>query len=210
MIVVVACTRIETLFVRRSHSIRVVRTPMGRAAAAALRRALAGLRPRVIISTGFCGGLDPMLRPGDLVLADRIHHGKETVAIDPSLLALARRELDVVGIPVRVGLLESSEAVAGSPQEKAGLAADGALAVEMEAGPLSAVAEDQGSGFLSLRGVLDVAGDSLPFTALRPHAAELLRRPLMTLRLAGRALRAARAIGRAVPVLADGVCEGSA
>lgn len=206
----VACTRIETLFVHRPHGIRVVRTPMGQAAAVALRRALTGLHPRVIISTGFCGGLDPMLRPGDLVLADRIHHGKETVAIDPSLLALAHRGLYMAGIPVRVGLLESSEAVARSPQEKARLAAEGALAVEMEAGPLAAVAEDQGSGFLSLRGVLDVAGDSLPFTVVRPHAAALLRRPLLTLRLAWRALRAARAIGRAVPVLADGVCEGSA
>ncbi len=207
MIVVASCTRIETLFIPRTPGIRVVHTPMGRAAAGALDRALAREQPSLIVSTGFCGGLDPELRPGEIVLADGIRCGAETVAIDRSLLEPARRGLEAAGVAVRVGLVASLEVVVSAPQHKARLRAGGAIAVEMEAGPVAALARRRGIGFLSLRAVLDPAQDALPFTSFRPPLRQLLCRPLLTLRLARRAVVAARAIGRAVPALI-GACPG--
>jgi len=208
VIVVVACSWIETLFVRRRPGLRIVRTPMAAASAVALRRALAGDRPEMIVSTGFCGGLDPVLRPGALVLADRVLFRGETVAIDSDLLDAARGRLEARGLPVRVGSVVSSEAVAATPAEKARLAQAGALAVEMEAGVLATVASEEKSGFLSLRAVLDPAVEPLPFHALRPRVGEIVRRPVTSLRLAWRALLASRAVGKAVAALVGGVGSG--
>jgi nucleoside phosphorylase len=209
VIVVVACTRIETLFIRRQPGLRVVHTPMGSAAPGALARTLAGVRPRLVLSTGFCGGLDPILRTGDLVLAERIQHGGRTVPIDPALLAAARGGLEAAGIRVRVGPVTSVKSVIRDPKSKGELAEGSAIAVEMEAGGLADVAREWGSGFLSLRAVLDTVRDELPFGGLHPNPASLLRRPMLTLRIACRAFLAGRAIGRAVPALVGGVSGGA-
>jgi hypothetical protein len=104
------------------------------------------------------------------------------------------------------------------PAEKAAAAATGAVAVDMESGPLSAFAADRGLPFTALRVVLDGPGEALP-----PALAELIgpggqvrgRRALGLLAtrpglavalvaLAGRGRRALGALGRVLArVLAE-------
>src|SRR5207249_4885333 len=104
---------------------RVLRTGMGpERARIAAARALAIDANNVAIA-GLCGGVDPALRPGDVVCANELRREDGTnVAISGAeeLAATARRH----GLRAHVGPLVSSNRVL-SPAERSSL--DGALAV---------------------------------------------------------------------------------
>ncbi|MEV7417041.1 1-hydroxy-2-methyl-2-butenyl 4-diphosphate reductase [Streptomyces sp. NPDC089919] len=137
----VACALgIERLALRRAGRagsdgpLTVVRTGMGpRAAERAVGAALAapGMDRAAVVATGFCAGLLPGMKPGDLVVALETRDERGAVpCVGAELLAgaLARA---VPGRTVHTGLLTGSDHVVRGP-ERAQLRAAGAVAVDME------------------------------------------------------------------------------
>jgi adenosylhomocysteine nucleosidase len=125
---------------------------MGAEAATRAAAALLARRPRALLSAGFCGALDPGLRVGDLVAAERVLDGGsgEFFAADPALLAAA---------PGRRGTLVSAPRLARTPAERARLAG---TAVDLESAALARAAAAAGVPFLALRAVTDAARHRLP------------------------------------------------
>lgn len=209
MIVASACFRVETAWIPKLPGLRVVRTPMGEAAAGSLERALSDLGiPKLIVSTGFCGGLEPTLRPGKLILARTIHHHGEKLAVDAALRARAEQALEKAGIDFVEGPVRSFPRVVQSMKEKERLWEEGAIAVEMEGGALVRWAREKQIGFLLLKAVLDQADHVLPFASDRSLVASALSHPFASARSAWLALIAGRAIGRAIPAVISGLIRG--
>lgn len=134
---------------------RVLRTGMGpERARIAAARALAIDAGSVAIA-GLCGGIDPSLRPGDVICANELRREDgTTLAISGAdeLAATARRH----GLRAHVGAVVSTDRVL-TPAERSRL--DGALAVDMESAWL---AESAGGRPLAvLRVVVDGAGRRL-------------------------------------------------
>lgn len=119
---------------RAPGPVSVLRTGMGpRAAEAAVTRAL-GADPApgtAVLAAGFCAGLSPGMRPGDLVVADETRGaGEPTVCTGTELLAEALSRA-APGRTVRIGPLTGSAHVVRG-RERAELRATGAIAVDME------------------------------------------------------------------------------
>ncbi|WP_330172647.1 1-hydroxy-2-methyl-2-butenyl 4-diphosphate reductase [Streptomyces sp. NBC_01498] len=114
--------------------VSVLRTGMGPAnAERATARALGTDRHRnaAVIASGFCAGLVPGMRPGDLVVADetRDPHGVTPCTGTALLVEALTRALP--GRGVHTGPLTGSGHVVRGP-ERAALRATGAVAVDME------------------------------------------------------------------------------
>jgi 4-hydroxy-3-methylbut-2-enyl diphosphate reductase len=203
VIVVAACFRQETKWIARRAGTRIVRTSMGTRAAADLDR-LAGDPASIslLLSTGFCGGLNAKLRAGDLVVAEQIHHHGTTIVVDQDLAARAVGALRDEGLAPRAGVVECSDGVADGAAKRA-LAAGGALSVDLESGPLAAWASAHGIPFLSCRGVLDNLSEAMPFTSGTPLWISVFRHPRAAVRAARAASVAGRRIGAAVTCLID-------
>jgi adenosylhomocysteine nucleosidase len=105
-----------------------------------------------LVSTGYCGALDPALRAGDIFVA------REVVSADRRFLAA---DLSVTGAAT-IGTLISTNRVATTAREKSELRATGADAVEMEAAGVAARALQWGIPFHAIRVVSDTAAESLP------------------------------------------------
>jgi adenosylhomocysteine nucleosidase len=122
---------------------------------------LDGLADPLVVSAGVCGGLDPRLVPGDLVLPTRVvGAGGEAQPISASAHA---RALALAGARADTGLLATSASVLTTPEDKAALrAATGAVAVDMESAPIVTAARSAGVAALVVRGVSDAAGSSVP------------------------------------------------
>jgi adenosylhomocysteine nucleosidase len=123
-----------------------------RLAAAAARAALEREAPGRVVSVGFCGGLDPALRPGDLFLAGRVEAIGQKISYTLQLPSSSR--------PVRSGVLISMDRVAHSAREKGSLGALGAHAVEMETAGVAAEAERLGVPCYCVRAVTDGADET--------------------------------------------------
>lgn len=121
---------------------------------ARLAVALAAMpRPAAILSLGIAGGLDPALRPGDLVVARDViaearwpAHAAWSAAIATACGAL---RADIAG---------SDQVVATAAGKAALRAATGAAAVDME----SAAVARLGVPFAVLRAIADTADEALP------------------------------------------------
>lgn len=126
----------------------------------AVQAALERTRPEAVVSTGFCGALDPALAASEVFVASRVEAGGATYAG-----ALAQAD----GRPFRTGTLASFDRVIVSAPEKAGLHQRGAAAVDMEAGAVALEACRNGLRFYCIRAVLDRAGEGfeLDFNLLR-------------------------------------------
>ena len=136
--------------VGRLHAARAVREAAG-------KQALAG-----VVSAGWCGALDPALRIGDIVVADRV------LSLDPPDTFETRRP---DGDPSAVGPVITVDHFVGAAQEKRRLRGSGAIAVEMEAAGAAEEARRLGVPFYCIRAVSDAAETSfrLDFNrALRP------------------------------------------
>src|SRR5262249_4517484 len=178
---------------------RVVRTGMGprRAAAAG---AAAGLAGSGAVVAGVAGGLDPRMRPGDLVVATEVRAGGAVTAVPSApLLAGAVRRL---GLPVHAGPVVCTPTLTGGPA-RARLAATRAPAVEMEAaglaGAMAAAAGGTGAGGTGAAGAGGTLG-GVPFAVLRA-VADTAAHPLLRPGTPGRALRALAALRRAAPAV---------
>lgn len=181
---------------------RVLRTGMGpRAARRTALRAFEGLRGAegagacAVLVSGFCAGLAPGMLPGDVVVAAEVREtGESTVACsgaEPLSRALRDR-----GFTVHTGPLVCSDHVVRG-RERAALHAGGALAVDMESGPVLRTALETAPGEDGPSGagrrpvaVVRVVVDTPEHELLRPG----------TLRTGLTAYRALRAL---VPALLD-------
>lgn len=90
--------------------------------------------PDAVVVAGVAGGLDPSLRPGDVVVASEIRGPNGRVALRASAPLVA--ELRRLGMRVRHGPVLTTERMVGGCEEREKLAATGALAVDMESAPL--------------------------------------------------------------------------
>ena len=149
---------IEAAMVRSAFpAADVVRAGFGHHAAAATARRL---RPERDATPGFavagvCAAVDERLRPGDVVLADRLDDGSSQVTLRRSVLLeheLARR-----GLTVHRGTIRSVERIL-DPAQRAALRPTGAIAVDMESAWLVGAPDTPA---VVLRTVVEPAGRSL-------------------------------------------------
>jgi hopanoid-associated phosphorylase len=137
---------------------------------------------RGVISFGVAGGLDPSLKPGDIVLATEVVAGDDRWLAGLSLnedliagMALRRRRI------IRGGLAGAEEVVVAKARKAALWLQTGAAAVDMESHIAAAYAADAGLPFAALRVISDSAHRSLPSlakTAIRPDGKVDLRKIL--------------------------------
>ena len=167
------------------------------AAMAAERLVAAGAT--ALVSFGLCGGLDPALHPGALVVPRAVLTAGGRYAADPNLsAALGDWSCEA---------LFAGDAAAADPETKRRLfRTSGAAAIDLESGAVAVVAGRAGIPFAVLRAVCDPANAGLPPVALAALDADgrisvwnvarsLLREPgqLPALIALGRAAKAARA-----------------
>jgi len=208
MIAVAVCYGIEMRWVRRLDGVCFVRTAVGARAPEALDALSREADVSMVVSTGFCGGLQASLSTGDLVFADVIRHDGEEILVSPELLRVAGEALDRSGHRAQVGTWESVSAVADGAGKRR-LAEGGSLCVEMESGPLARWARTRSVDLLPLRVVFDPVGGDLPFAADDSLFGCALRHPVWSLRAARWAVIAGRALGRALNDLLPALKEGS-
>ncbi len=122
----------------------------------------------VVISFGLCGGLDPDLRPGDLLLADDIAHGTDRhIAVSTPLRERLHARLMEAGITVAGGtLLGSDTPVATADEKQALFGKTGARAVDMESHGIALATHAAGALVLVVRAVADPAERNVPKAAL--------------------------------------------
>ncbi|MEA3239783.1 MAG: hypothetical protein U9Q94_08435 [Candidatus Bipolaricaulota bacterium] len=199
---VTAASRAERIWIPRLPGLCCVHTPMGVGAGDSLSRSLQGLdTPSTIVSTGFCGGLCTSVPAGTVVIGNTIEYEGERITVDAALVERARRALTIANLPFLVGKIATTRSVAKSSQEKKNLARTGAIAVDMESGPLGRVALAAGIGFLPLRVVLDTRDRPLLFNADRSDLLVALAHPICTLQLLRAVIIAGRMIGRAIAAI---------
>jgi adenosylhomocysteine nucleosidase len=165
-----------------------------------LQRLNVNLELTGLASTGFCGALDPTLRPCDIFVANQV--GVGTTVYDCGSIASSRA--------YKTGKLLSTDHVASTPAEKNELRQTGADAVEMEAAAVAMKAKEWNLPFYAIRVVTDTASESFPLDFNRMRDAEgrfdrtriitaALRRPGVIfpelMRLNKRCKSAAKALG---------------
>lgn len=174
---------------------------------------------RAVISIGIAGGLDPVLVPGDVIVATGVAAPgrRHSASLDVAQQLAAR----LSGHPKRVILadLAGVDAAVLSPMDKHALRrATGALAVDMESHVAAEFAAHHGLPFAAVRVVCDPAHRALPdliATALRPDGeldlpgvlGGLVRRPMQLFampRLARDAAEGFRALRRCRDLLGHG------
>ena len=135
---------------------------------------IAERRPRLVISCGFSGALDPTLRPGDIVLASSVcDESGDSIAVAKPLLRIARGALDGVQ-RVAEGEIVCTTRVAATRDEKRALARRGRLAVDLESWPAARAARQAGIPWLGLRVVVDPIDSDLPAFTRDEHAGYVL------------------------------------
>lgn len=173
----------------------------------------------VVVSFGLCGGLDPALRPGALLLPAWVNDTNGgRFATDDTLRARLSVALAETRPPLSAADMFGADAPVRSVGEKHDLAARyQAGAVDMESHGVLRAAHEAGIPALVLRAVADPADRSVPRAALagadergnlRPLAVAgaLARRPWevpAVVRLAGDAQRANAALAEAALCLAE-------
>jgi 4-hydroxy-3-methylbut-2-enyl diphosphate reductase len=157
-LLVLAPLRLEALALRGTlPEARVVRTGMGRERSLVAAAAVRDGSESAVAVAGVCGSAKPGLVAGDVVVATELRDGNGTARALPGagLLAGALRSQ---GLTVVAGPVASTESIT-SPAERAALAAEGVVAVDMESAWLAPAAN--GRPLAVLRVVADAAGRRL-------------------------------------------------
>lgn len=131
-------------------------TPAGAEAAA---EALVAAGATELVSFGLAGGLDPALRPGDVVIPTAVLCNGERYDADPGLV---RR----LGGATTNTLLAGAVVAATADAKAALFQASGAAAIDLESGAVARVAQRHKLPFAVLRVICDPASRDLPPAAL--------------------------------------------
>ena len=117
----------------------------------------------LVISWGVCGGLDPRLRPGDLILGAEVVSAEGRINADNAVTSsLAQRLIDA-GARVAVERVAGASSPVSTARAKAELRlATGAAAVDMESLIAGRFALERRTPFAILRAVADPADRDLP------------------------------------------------
>jgi hopanoid-associated phosphorylase len=117
----------------------------------------------LVISWGVCGGLDPRLRPGDLILGAKVVSAEGRINTDEAVTSsLAQRLIDA-GARVAVERVAGVSSPVSTARAKAELRlATGAAAVDMESLIAGRFALERRTPFAILRAVADPADRDLP------------------------------------------------
>jgi adenosylhomocysteine nucleosidase len=108
-------------------------------------------RPEVLIASGFCGGTNDELQPGDLVIAEN--------ASDPGLVQKAREIL----FRVKVGKIHSADRVIDPATDRYAIGREhAAIAVDMETETIARICAAESIPMLGLRVVSDSPGAPFP------------------------------------------------
>jgi len=110
----------------------------------AAERVLDETKSDILVSAGFCGGLDASLRPGDVVVAGRVHSVTQKEAAEGNA---------VMGV---------DHVVTTAAEKRRLREATGAAILDMESHELATIAEARGMRFLAIRVVSDGAEQDLP------------------------------------------------
>lgn len=153
------------------HDFLLVQSGMGfdnaaRAAELIIRK----FRPELLISAGFCGGIDPELQVGDVVVANTIiianDNGLEEIPVLLSLLGMTFVALQAAEGRRTFGGTFVSTAAILSKVHLAGMLPRHYLkpVVEMESGAVAIIAAENNIPLLAIRTVSDPANEELGFT----------------------------------------------
>ncbi len=116
---------------------------------------LSSSRLEAVVSTGFCGALDPELRESQIVVATRL------------LCPASGETYDCASITAPTefvaGSILSQDRIANDTSQKQQLFSRGAIAVDMEAAGVAARARRAGLPFCCIKVVADRADESFPF-----------------------------------------------
>lgn len=170
----------------------------------------------LVIGTGVVGALSGGLKPGDLILADRVlllhtdaGSAQQVAVANDQHTREVGRSLAMAGIEYSTGaLLTSHRVLATSAEKRRAKESTGAIAVDMETAALAAEAAARGIPFLALRAVLDEVDDEVfgaeianEDGAVWPAAAVsyMLRNPAAMLKVP----RMVRNLSRATAAIAD-------
>jgi hypothetical protein len=183
-----------------------------------VERALASGAYDAVVIAGICGGLDPSLAPGAVVIARRVTgpagHG---IDVEPLVLDAVRNRLRAARIPfVSASLLTVDRPLAGAGARRDAWNAHGAAGIDMETYGVAQAALRHGVPWIALRIVLDPAGASLPpsLADWRDESDErdiirtALRRPREWpgyARLAFQSRATMRALARSAPLVREAV-----
>ncbi len=129
-------------------------------AAHAAQAMIYAYRPRLVVSAGFAGGLDPRARRQDLVVATSlVNISGGQIELDPAAIAPWLEE----GRDLHRGRLLSLDRVVRRRDEKQQLSRlHDALAVDMETFAVAQVCRQRAVDFLAVRAISDAVDDELP------------------------------------------------
>lgn len=215
-----------TMYEREEREVRVrlVISGIGGARAmASLQTLLNGFSPRVVVSFGYGGALDPQLHVGDLVWGRQVFHweeGRGGLTPGPDLACPPREILERPPgeVPWRMGCLVTADRLVEKERVSRQLEPQFAPAtLDMETYALSKAMEDLGIPMIGLRAVSDelrleispiVSGwtdEALQIRASR-ITGDLLRHPgriVFMIRLFRRSRMASRSLTKALRLLLD-------
>jgi adenosylhomocysteine nucleosidase len=127
-----------------------------------------------VVSTGFCGALDPALREGQMIVAKEVLDWTNKERYDCVEVA--------GGAGAISGLVVSQDRIAADREEKRSLRNDaGGVAVEMEAGGVGARVKRAGLPFCCIKVVLDRAEESfaIDWNRMRDREGKIARGKIM-------------------------------
>jgi len=136
---------------------------------AAMVAELSSSKLEAVVSTGFCGALDPSLHHSQVLVASKV------------LSPATGEEYECARVTARAefltGALLSQDRVANDALQKNHLFSSGALAVDMEAAGVAARSKRAGLPFACIKAVSDRAEESFPFdlNAMRSREGRIVR-----------------------------------
>ncbi len=122
----------------------------------------------LVIGTGVVGALSSELKPGDLILADRIFASRaegevaeQVAAFDDARLRAIGKSLSAAGLNYTTGAILTTDRVLTTGEKRGARKSTDAIVVDMESSAIAVEAAARGLPFIVLRSVLDEVDDEV-------------------------------------------------